>query len=202
MVRFAGKCPPGVLCVSPGVVGLIVIAALVIVLYFAGGGPSALLPQPVQPAQPAQQQPLAITIAAAAGGDDRYTRAPKPERNWIAPPDLDAVRATYGNLPAVATRGVPEQYQSMGVINLGDGKLLPLYGRRTAYRSDRFQYYTRTDSYNPVQIPVSVKGRSCQDDNGCEELMDGDSVKVVPLNKTGPVNIYRFNGPTYMPGVL
>lgn len=207
MVRFNSKCPPGVLCLSPGVVLLGIVVALVIIAYFAGSmgslslvQPSLLAQQPMQSMQ--SQQPIAITLASASSGDDRYTRAPKPERNWISPPDLDAVRATYGTMPAIATRGVPETYQSMGVINTEDGKILPLYGRRTAYRSDRFNYYTRTDSYNPVQLPISFKGRQCQDDNGCEELMDGETVKVVPTNKGGPVTIYRFNGPTYMPGVL
>lgn len=198
------RCPPGVVCVTPGIVVLGIVVAFVIVAYFAGGGPRNLFPPAVwsAPTQLPTPQPIAITLANAASGDDRYTRAPKPERNWIARPDYDAIQATYGQLPAIPTRGVPESYQSMGVINLGDGKVLPLYGRRTAYRSDRFQYYTRTDSYNPVQLPINAKGRSCQDDNGCEELMDGDNVKVVPLNKAGPVTVYRFNGPTYMPGVL
>jgi hypothetical protein len=210
MVRstFSSKCPPGVLCLSPGIVVFGIIVAIGIFLYMSGAVQQLRAPLSTatsygeSSADVRPVQPISITVASAAAGDDRYMRAPKPERNWIAQPDYDAVRATYGNLPAVATRGVPEAYQSMGVINLGDGKILPLYGRRTAYRSDRFQYYTRTDSYNPVQLPVSAKGRSCQDDNGCEELMDGETVKVIPLNKTGPVTIYRFNGPTYIPGVL
>jgi hypothetical protein len=83
-----------------------------------------------------------------------------------------------------------------------DGALLPLYGRRTAARSDRFQYYTRTDTYNPVQLPVSYKRRDCQDDVGCDELMSGESVNVVPLNMKGSATIYRFDGPTYVPGIL
>lgn len=202
----AGRCPPGVMCISPGVIVFGFIIAFVSLAVWMLSGPQRLMAQPVASAGGGaafQPQPIAVQVATnLEGGDDRYTRAPKPERAWLAKPDLEAIGATYGQLPAVPTRGLPESYQSMGVITVADGQILPLYGRRTASRSDRFQYYTRTDSYNPVPLPIQAKGRSCQDDVGCSELMDGDTVKVVPLNQTGPVTIYRFNGPTYYPGVL
>jgi hypothetical protein len=153
-----------------------------------------------QPSQ--QQQPLAIQIATAAGGDDRYLRAPKPERHWVTEPDLPSSAEIYGKLPRIPTRGIPETYQSMGVIKTDDGQILPLYGRRTASRSDRFQYYTRTDTYNPVQLPIQFNRRDCQDDIGCEELSDRDSVTIVPTNQKGSATIYRFDGPTYVPGIL
>jgi hypothetical protein len=90
----------------------------------------------------------------------------------------------------------------MGIIKLEDGAVLPLYGRRTAARSDRFQYYTRTDTYNPVQLPISYKRRDCQDDVGCEEVFNGEAVTVAATNQKGVASIYRFDGPTYIPGVL
>lgn len=153
--------------------------------------------------QYASQEPVAIQIAAAAqGGDDRYTRAPKPERHWMSPPDLPTGAEIYGKLPRVPTRGIPETYQAMGVIKADDGTVLPLYGRRTTSRSDRFQYYTRTDSYNPVQLPIQHNRRDCTDDIGCEELYDRDSITVKPTGQKGTVTIYRFDGPTYVPGIL
>jgi hypothetical protein len=87
----------------------------------------------------------------------------------------------------------------MGVITMEDGQILPLYGRRTTSRSDRFQYYTRTDSYNPVQLPIQHKRRDCQDDVGCEELFDGESVSLKPTGQQGTTTIYRFDGPVYVP---
>jgi hypothetical protein len=144
------------------------------------------------------QQPIIVNTES---GDDRYTRAPKPERHWVSPPDLPTGAEIYGKLPRIPTRGIPETYQSMGIITLGDGKILPLYGRRTASRSDRFQYYTRTDTYNPVQLPVRVKRRDCQDDIGCEELFNEDDVTIQSLGQ-GKTTIYRFDGPTYVPGIV
>ena len=140
-------------------------------------------------------------VIVQASGDDRYTRAPKPERHWVTQPDLPTGAEIYGKLPRVPTRGIPETYQSMGIITMGDGKVLPLYGRRTAGRSDRFQYYTRTDTYNPVQLPIKVKRRDCQDDVGCEELYNEDEVSIASMGK-GKTTIYRFDGPAYIPGII
>jgi hypothetical protein len=131
---------------------------------------------------------------ATRGGDDRYTMAPRPQRFWDNGPEL-SVRGALDPLP---TRGAPEAYQQMGVILGGDGKPLPLYGRRTAPRSDRFNYYTRTDSYNPVALPVLFKKRDCQDGVGCDEVMSGDEVKIGATGDSAKVTLYGFDGPRYV----
>jgi hypothetical protein len=197
--RFYGtKCPPGVFCITPGfiIVCLVVFAASAYAIYVT------YMPKPIEARQAPPGQPLSIQIASAQGGDDRFTRAPKPERHWITTPDFPSGSEIYGKLPRVPTRGIPETYQSMGVITTDDGKVLPLYGRRTASRSDRFQYYTRTDTYNPVQLPIQHNRRDCTDDIGCEELYDRDVVTVKPTNQRGTATIYRFDGPTYVPGII
>jgi hypothetical protein len=204
-----GKCPPGVLCITPSLIGigLLLVAAIGWIVYQAAAKPfgasaSGALAAPIRAAE-APAQPISIQIATAQeGGDDRYTRAPKPERHWATEPEMPTRAETYGKLPRMPTRGLPETYQSMGVLTMEDGAVLPLYGRRTASRSDRFQYYTRTDTYNPVQLPLSYKRRDCQDDVGCDELFNGESVKVAATNQTGKATIYRFDGPTYVPGLL
>jgi hypothetical protein len=154
--------------------------------------------QGLQEPQPILLQPQVIQVEQ----DDRYMRAPKPERHWITRPDIPNAEEIYGKLPRVPTRGIPETYQSMGIIKTDDGQILPLYGRRTTARSDRFQYYTRTDTYNPVQLPIRYNRRDCQDDIGCEELGDRDVVTITPTNQRGTATIYRFDGPTYVPGIV
>lgn len=121
-----------------------------------------------------------------SGGDDRYTMAPRPLRQ-------------YNGLPQIASRGPPEQYQQMGILDGGDGKLLPLYGRRVAARSDYFNYYTRTDTYNPVAVPVKFNKRDCQDSVGCKEVMSGDEVDISLTGQKGKVTLYGFDGPRYEP---
>lgn len=122
-------------------------------------------------------------------GDDRYTRAPRPQR-----------RDTNFIMDAIATRGAPEPYQQMGVLTGADGKVLPLYGRRTAPRSDFFNYYTRTDTYNPVALPVSFKKRDCQDSIGCSEVMSGDEIKLAATGDIAKVTLYGFDA-QLSPGV-
>jgi hypothetical protein len=148
--------------------------------------------------QAASQQPN-IAINVERGGDDRYIRAPKPLRNWLNPVDAEG---SLGTIPVMATRGLPESYQSMGIVKTSSGELLPLYGRRVASRSDRFNYYTRSDTNNPIPLPINYKKRDCQDDVGCDELYDGDSVEIIPSKQNGTVTIYRFNGPTYIPSLI
>ena len=200
MVRFARPiCPPGVLCMTPGLVlgSIMGISIVVAIVWFLGQKTM----QPIQyPPQGIMPQPIAIQVSSESG-DDRFTRAPKPERHWMTQPDLPTGAEIYGKLPRVPTRGIPETYQSMGIITMDDNKVLPLYGRRTASRSDRFQYYTRTDTYNPVQLPIRVKRRDCQDDVGCDELYNDDDVQVASLGK-GKTTIYRFDGPSYIPGLI
>jgi hypothetical protein len=136
------------------------------------------------------QAPIRVNIRNLGRGDDRYTRAPEPERDWDTPPD-------YSRIPNpdrpfnIPTQGIPEQYQSMGIVKTSDGKLLPLFGRRSISARERYNYYTRTDSYNPLPIPIEMQGRDCQDQVGCPELYNGDKVKMSATNDICEVTIYK-----------
>ena len=188
------KCPPGVLCLSNGLVlGLVgVVIAVVVVLRVLGAA------QPAAP-QITIRQPPAQVIAT---GDDRYTRAPQPLRDWMSPPEFPP-RGGIASIPInIPTQGLPESFQSVGVIST-DGDALPLFGRRTGRGNDRWNYYTRTNTYNPVPIPIRYKGRDCMEsDIGCEELFSGETVDIDIIRKKGKVRTYRFDGPKYIPGLL
>ena len=138
-----------------------------------------------------------IIIQSAGRGDDRYTRAPRPQRMWDNGPETPV----RGQMDPIPTRGAPEAYQQMGVMVGPDGKPLPLYGRRTAPRSDKFNYYTRTDSYNPVAMPVTFNNKDCQDNAGCNELSSGDSIRISPTGESAKVTLYGFDGPRYSPDI-
>lgn len=160
-----------------------------------GSGFDALAPPP---------PPVHITnVIRGGGGDSRYNMAPEASRSWVAPPDPRGAYIPPGAVPInIATQGIPEAYQTMGVIRIGEGgELLPLYGRRNGRGSDIYNYYTRTDTYNPVQIPISFGRRDCTDDNGCKELSDGDQVKVYGKGE-GSVKLYGIGAPNYIPGIV
>ena len=202
--RVKNICPPGILCITPNVIAIIcvIITSLTLfyVFFYKKESHNKIPLQTKYIEKSSQLQPQPITNVIVEKGDDRYTRAPKPLRDWMSPGvDLDG--SIYA-VPRVATRGLPESYQSMGIVTTESGELLPLYGRRTASRSDRFNYYTRTDTNNPIPLPIKYKRRDCQDDVGCDELYDDDEVNIIPTKQQGRVTVYRFNGPTYIPGLI
>jgi hypothetical protein len=143
--------------------------------------------------------PMPIPVPS---GDDRYTRAPEPLRFWQSPPDMRGALLPPGAVAInMNPRGIPQSFQQYGIIK-SDDKLLPLYGRQTGYRSDRFNYYTRTDTYNPVQLPIRYERKDCMDTIGCNELFGGETVKIKGIDKEGRVEIYKFDGPSYIPGIV
>lgn len=202
--------------ISPtlGILGaLALLASLAVMVYIQQMKISAKQERQVQP-------PIQVTTVNE-GGDDRYTRAPQPQRFWNNGPEWPVRGALtvpttgifgVGEVPIVGlnsvqavnirTQGLPEAYQQMGVLKSSEGKLLPLYGRRVASRSDRFNYYTRTDTYNPIQLPINYKKKDCQDPVGCQELFDGDTVTMSPTGETATATLYRFDGPLYVPSIL
>lgn len=207
--RITNICPPGILCITPSLIILIAVILIGVLtfIYFIYNENKHVTYRdtPINTSIQSVSPPISINVER---GDDRYTRAPKPLRNWLSPVDLDGAMPALmppfnsGTIPVVATRGLPEAYQSMGIVTTSSGELLPLYGRRVASRSDRFNYYTRTDTNNPIPLPIRHKRRDCQDDVGCEELFDGENIEIVPTRQHGNVTIYRFNGPTYIPGLI
>ena len=196
MVRISNKCPPGVICLTPS---LLVFGLIGIVLIYI-----ALTSRGVK--KESTNYVSAPQVSVQVPGDDRYNRAPKPEKDWLPRPDLSVIAnaptAIMSTIPTIATQGIPETYQQFGVLKTDEGKILPLYGRRTSSRSDRFQYYTRTDSYNPVQLPLQHKRHNCQEDVGCDELYDGDKLKIGATGEMATATIYRFSGPTYVPAII
>lgn len=190
------KCPPGVLCLSNGLVVSLLILALFFVVAAAmlrGSTVVSQAPQNITIRQPANQ---------IISTDERYTRAPQPLRDWMSPPEIPP-RGGIATIPInIPTQGLPESFQSVGVIST-DGDALPLYGRRTGRGNDRWNYYTRTNTFNPVPVPIRYKGRDCMDtDIGCEELFSGETIDIDILHKKGKVRTYRFDGPKYIPGLL
>lgn len=187
------RCPPGMVC-FPDTFSLFswpsVILALILIITIGLVTWSLQNQVNMVSLLRSSQSAPPQTYVSMKSGDDRYSRAPEAERDWASGPDLSRVPSVNApfNIP---TQGIPESYQSMGIVKTDEGKLLPLYGRRTISSRDRYNYYTRTDTYNPVQIPINIKGRDCQDGVGCPELYDGDSVKLSATGESGQVTIYR-----------
>jgi hypothetical protein len=164
-----------------------------------------------------QQQPVVIvkeqrapTTPTIINPDPRFSPLP-PEQSYSVPPDVrgQPLPAGLGAFAVNATtRGYPGAFQQMGVLTAPGGTetsaspnrtILPLFGRSIDPNRNRWNYYTRTDGINPIQLPLQYKRRNCDDDNGCDEINEGDSVGVPVLGQSYNATIYRYSTPRYLP---
>jgi len=109
--------------------------------------------------------------------------------------------------PAYPLRGVPQGFQQMGTIvsSAPDASpdaqptILPLVGRPSPTNRDRWNYYTATDQYNMMRVGVAVDGKDCQEDVGCREITNGDTISVPAYKKEFTAQIYKYDRPQYNP---
>ena len=103
----------------------------------------------------------------------------------------------------IPTRGVPTDFQPIGVLTNVDSKktpnILQLFGRPLWIGSNKWQYYTSSDNYQSIKIQIISKRRECLSDLGCEELYLGDIVHVPAYGMDFRVDLYRIDKPTYIP---
>ena len=119
--------------------------------------------------------------------------------NPLLPPER-SFNSTYRVPINIPTRGNSARYQQVGAINSGT-EILPLFGRPRWPGAHRWNYYTSTDSFQSVKLPIFFKQRDCLDDNGCDEVYDGDSINIPQYGneRDFKANIYRLDKPHYVP---
>lgn len=110
----------------------------------------------------------------------------------------------------IRTRGQYD-YTQIGVISaldyttpedspvLSGRHILPLYGRPTYQGSQKWNFYTTTDGFHLLRIPIFYKNRNCTTEQGCEELYDEDYVRVEEYGSTFKVRLYESNQYRYIP---
>jgi len=145
----------------------------------------------------------------------RYEAEKNIERiiNPLLPPERSYTN-TYGIPINIPSRGPFQSYQQIGILskdeiadpdkipgNNNDSNILPLFGRPTYAGSNRWNYYTTSDKFQSVKLPINIDGRKCTDDLGCDELREGDMVSIPSYNGRFRVEIYDFDKPRYIPFV-
>ena len=80
--------------------------------------------------------------------------------------------------------------------------ILPLFGSPTHNGSNKWIYYTSTDKFNQIKLPLKNKNRECNSEYGCDELYSDDKVEVPAYNGDFVVKKYEFDKPRYLPTVL
>jgi hypothetical protein len=131
-----------------------------------------------------------------------------PERSYVL--NNGAGIPVYKNSINIPTRGFTGAFQQIGLLykkdpsgeNNNEGNILPLFGRPTNTSRDKWYYYTTSDKFHSLKIPLKIKGRLCNDEWGCNELYDDDTVEVGPYNGQFTVQIYGYDSPKYLPVLL
>ena len=183
---MAKKCPRGFVCTDNTTIWLVLLVGAAIVAALWVYRPAAAIPSIIMP------EPKVIVMPSAA-----------PVAQSNVRPDLfpEPVRRLGFGLPSLASRGPISAYEQVGILTQEGGSstsaapdrtILPLYGRELDPRRSRWNYYTRTDGANPVQVPVRFQNRVCDDDtNGCQEISNDDSVHVPALGRAFKATVYR-----------
>lgn len=100
----------------------------------------------------------------------------------------------------ISTRGEIGEYQQVGaLVNDTNDKILPIYGRQTYPGSGKWSYYTATDKFREVKLPVFKNKRNCTDEHGCDEIYDKDEIDVPAYNQKFKVTMYSLDAPKYIP---
>ena len=200
---MAKKCAPGVICIENVTLVLLILFVLIaLYIWYI----SYVLPSYKQ-TTPFQQTLSAVTTAPIllpmSSKQDIFNDPYQPplKQNMYHPRDSSDVRGIPVN---IETRGLPTSYQQIGILNrtssASSDMILPLMGKRTMAGRDKWQYYTMADSGNlNTRLPVSVNGKSCSGEYGCDEIYNGDVVYVEGYNDTFRATIYENGSFQYIP---
>lgn len=131
--------------------------------------------------------------------------------NPLLPPER-SYQNTYGVPINIPSRGPNMSYQQVGILykenientdkmpgNNTDSNILPLFGRPTFNGSKNWNYYTSSDKFQNFKLPITIDGRKCDNDLGCNELRDGDMISIPSYNGRFKVEIYNYDKPSYIP---
>ena len=139
---------------------------------------------------------------------------PPLSRNYYHDPDGVKMIPKKAMPINISTRGDGGDYQQIGILykdsvideekapgNNTDANVLPLFGKPVYRGASRYNYYTATDKYNQVKVPITLNNTDCTDDRGCDEISNDDVVPVPGYNANFKAQIYKFDKPRYIPYV-
>ena len=109
----------------------------------------------------------------------------------------------------VPTQAFDTKYQQIGILtrnnnNNHHNEILPLMGKRKMTSRYKWQYYTISSGTGgngnlQTKLPVSVKGKSCTGEYGCDEIYNNDTVYVEGFKDVFVATIYENNTFEYIP---
>jgi hypothetical protein len=205
------KCVPGLFCVENMTLFLVVVIGIMVVyLYYV-----CILKQPRHtPAQyPSNSMPTIIVANTSPPSiSDPYN--PPYKQDLIVRPQVDLrqpldlrpqidVRTPMSIPVNIKTNSANLPYTQVGILTKNDKgtMILPLMGRNLWNGRDKWQYYTMSNTAGALntKLPISVNGRSCTGEYGCDSISNGDTVYVEGYNDTFRATIYENSVLQYLP---
>jgi len=203
------KCVPGVICIDNMTVVLIFILIVISIYLY-----SHLVKSPVRVEEPPRiaSSPFIANISTRHLPKvilDPYGPPLKNDGIYF-PSDSNDIRGiplarplvVSGGIPInMETRGLSQDYTQVGILTRDkDDLILSLMGRRLTSGTDKWQYYTISNTGNMnTKLPITVRGKSGSGEYGCDVLMNGDTVFVEGYKDVFRATIYENGTFSYIP---
>lgn len=113
-------------------------------------------------------QPVVVSVH-----DDRLSALARPHESLV---DLPEYRP-----PPVQKYYRPQAPHQVGLLKdeSGSEELRPIYAKPSRTHRDRYFYWTTGgNGHNNYSVPVTLDGRDCTEDIGCQEMFGNESVSV------------------------
>ena len=197
----ARRCPPGVFCIENISFTFLAIIFTGILVYFFMKDPfqkQSHQQMQHQPSHPSMFQSRANYGVSNAQEDVLLNPYVPPLRDDRA---VD-IRGPVAIPINVSTQGIGNAaYRQVGILTRINGPetILPLMGRPLFRNRDKWQFYTISEKSNFIKLPISVKGRSCTNEHGCDNVYNGDTVYVEGYNDAFKVTAYDNSVMQYLP---
>jgi len=210
---MAKKCIPGVICFENMTLFILVLLSISVgYLYYKQYFSS----NPIKPTKVGLPSYSTGSTAVIDSGSTTLQNIYVPPLNTIdmrGPvelPPLPLTLPTMVGLPVnIRTSSANTPYRQIGILtknvrsnNGTDPLILPLFGRSLLNGRDKWQYYTMANSggvaFN-AKLPVSVNGKSCTSEYGCDSISNGDVVYVEGYDDTFRATIYENATLNYIP---
>lgn len=200
---MAKKCILGVICIENMTLFiLLLVIGLVIYMIYSQNKYNSISSNREPSKIVVIQQPSLASVATRRTDslNDPYA-PPLKDDGYFHPRNSSDVRGIPVN---IETRGSSMAYQQVGILtpmNGGDGLILPLMGRKWLNGRDKWQYYTMSNGMSNMstKLPVSVNGKSCTGEYGCNEIQNGDTVYVEGYKTTFSATVYENGTFSYIP---
>lgn len=203
---MAKTCPPGVFCIENYTFVFLIIIVTIAIGWFLSKSKTLKGEQNTGQSffnvLPSGFNALPTNFFGGDTLTDPYLPPLKDNRYFPQPQHIG-----HGLPINMRTRGFDTSFRQVGILTRvgagGDPKetILPIMGRPLYANRDKWQFYTMSDSNNSVKLPISLGGKHCTGEYGCDDISNADTVYVEGYNTPFKATIYENEFPRYIPFV-